>query len=67
MGTGSFPGVKRPGRGADHPSPSSAEVKETEPSMGLRGPFWGELYITSTKENTAQKKIDKDRLTRHWL
>jgi len=36
MGTGSFPGVKRPGRGVDHPSPSSAEVKE-----GL------ELYIYS--------------------
>ena len=28
MGTGSFPGVKRPGRGVDQPSPSSAEVKE---------------------------------------
>jgi hypothetical protein len=26
MGTGYFPGVKRPGRGADHPPPSSAEV-----------------------------------------
>jgi hypothetical protein len=25
--TGSFPGVKRPGRGTDHPSPSSAEDK----------------------------------------
>jgi len=24
----SFPGVKRPGRAADHPLPSSAEVKE---------------------------------------
>ena len=36
MGTGSFPGVKRPGRGVDYPSPSSAEVKE-----GL------ELYIYS--------------------
>jgi hypothetical protein len=29
MGTGSFPGVKRPGRGVDHPAPSRAEVKET--------------------------------------
>jgi hypothetical protein len=29
MGTGSFPGVKRPGRGIDHPPPSSAEVKES--------------------------------------
>ena len=28
IGTGSFPGVKRPGRGVDHPPPSSAEVKE---------------------------------------
>ena len=27
MGTGSFPGVKRPGRGFDHPPPSSAEVE----------------------------------------
>jgi hypothetical protein len=26
MGTGSFPGVKRPGRGADHPLPTGAEV-----------------------------------------
>jgi hypothetical protein len=26
VGIGSFPGVKRPGRGADHPPPSSAEV-----------------------------------------
>jgi hypothetical protein len=26
MDTGSFPGVKRPGRGADHPPPCSAEV-----------------------------------------
>ena len=28
MGTGSFPGVKRPGRGVDHPPISSAKVKE---------------------------------------
>jgi hypothetical protein len=28
MGTGPFPGVKRPGRGIDHPPPSSAKVKE---------------------------------------
>jgi hypothetical protein len=27
MGTVSFPGVKRPGRGADHPPPHSAEVQ----------------------------------------
>jgi hypothetical protein len=28
MDTGSFPGVKRPGRGVDHPLSSSARVKE---------------------------------------
>jgi hypothetical protein len=28
MSTGSFPGLKRPGRGADHLPPSSAEVKK---------------------------------------
>ena len=28
MGTGSFPGVKRPGRDDDHPPTSSTEVKE---------------------------------------
>jgi hypothetical protein len=27
VGTGSFPGLKRQGRGADHPPPSSAEVE----------------------------------------
>jgi hypothetical protein len=28
MGTGSFPGVNRPGRGVEHPPPYTAEVKE---------------------------------------
>ena len=28
MRTGSFPGVKRPGRGVDHPPPTSGEVKD---------------------------------------
>ena len=27
MDTGSFPGVKRPGRGADHPSPCAEVMK----------------------------------------
>jgi hypothetical protein len=39
MGTGSFPGVNRPGRGDDHPLPSRAEVKERV-----------ELYLYSTSE-----------------
>jgi hypothetical protein len=42
MGTGSFPGVKRQGRGADHPIPSSTEVENeqsytTTPPLG---PWW---------------------------
>ena len=46
MGTGSFPGVKQPGRGADHPLSSSAEVEErvelhlyspSEPSWAVIG------------------------------
>jgi hypothetical protein len=28
MGTGAFPGLKRPGFGVDHPLPSTAEVIE---------------------------------------
>ena len=39
MGTGPFPGVKRPERGVDHPHPSSTEVKERV-----------ELYIYSLSE-----------------
>jgi len=39
MGTGSLQGVKRPGRGVDHPPPSSAEVKERV-----------ELYLSSPSE-----------------
>jgi hypothetical protein len=51
MGTGSFPGVKRPGRGVDHPPQSSAEVKERvelypAPPLDLRGLFYGKFYFT---------------------
>jgi len=47
MGTGSSLGVKRPGRGVDHPPQSNAEIKEivelyVYPSLDLRGLFWGE-------------------------
>ena len=50
MGTRSFPEVKRPGRGLDHPPPSSAEVKERvelylySPS----GPSWPVLRVKFT-------------------
>jgi hypothetical protein len=42
MGTGSFPGVKQPGRGADHPPPCKCRGQER---VGLylyspSGPSW---------------------------
>jgi len=42
MGTGSFPGVKRPGRCVDNPRTSSAEVKErVELNLcSTSGPSW---------------------------
>jgi hypothetical protein len=44
MRTGSFLGVKRPGRGVGYPSPSSAEIKKRVGlylyfPMGVRGLF----------------------------
>jgi hypothetical protein len=41
-GTGSFPELKRPGRGVDHPFSSSAEVKERVELYlySLSGPSW---------------------------
>jgi len=47
MVTVSFPEVKRPESGVDHPPPSSTEVKERVAllfysPLGLRGLFWDE-------------------------
>jgi hypothetical protein len=53
-GTGSFPGVKRPGRGVDHTSTSSAKIKERVTlylyaTCGLAWPILGRtlLYLLS--------------------
>jgi len=42
MGTGSFPRVKRLGRGVDHPPPYSAEAKERVELYlySISGPSW---------------------------
>jgi hypothetical protein len=42
----SFPWVKRPGRGVEHPPPTIAEVKEgvRTPPQGRHGLFYGKLY-----------------------
>jgi len=50
MGTGSFQGVKRSGRGVDHPLTSNAEVKER---VGLyiyypSGPSWPDSRVKFT-------------------
>jgi len=44
--TGSFPGVKRLGRGVDHPPPSNAEVKEVVDLYPCSpfGPSWPVLW-----------------------
>ena len=44
MGTGSFPGVKRPGRGVGHPPYLASRLKKeyrytSTPPLGLRGMF----------------------------
>jgi hypothetical protein len=45
-GTGSFPGVKRPGRGGDHPPRLAPTLKNSRAvPLGLRGLFEGELYL----------------------
>jgi len=49
MITGTFPGVKRPGRGVDHTSSSSAEVT---PPLGLHGLFYGELFTFTKRYQT---------------
>ena len=48
MGTGSFPGVNRPGRGVDHPRPCSIEVKEIVELYlySLSGPSWAVIGWT---------------------
>jgi hypothetical protein len=38
MDTGSFPEVKRPGSGVDHPPPSSVEVKKRVELYSPSGP-----------------------------
>jgi len=45
MGIGSFPGVKRPGRGVDDPPLSSVKVKEREElhRYSPSGPSWSAL------------------------
>ena len=50
MGTGSFPGIKRPGHGVNHPPPPAPRLKKEQgynsaPPLGLRDLFQGELQV----------------------
>jgi len=50
MGTGSFSGVKRPGRGVEHQPYLAPRLKEeynntSTPPLGLRGLFYGDVYL----------------------
>jgi hypothetical protein len=49
-GSGSFPGLKRPGREIHHPQYLAQRLKKEyshtpNPLIGLRGLFYGELYF----------------------
>jgi hypothetical protein len=48
MGTGSFPGVKGPGRVADHPPLPSAEVENQNSFTPFSGPFVACYRVTFT-------------------
>jgi len=77
MDTGSFPGVKRPEGGVDHPPPSSAEVKERVElylysHLGLRGLLEDDLYlflyqIISISEVRMQLKSVLSTLARMYI
>ena len=50
MGTGSFPRVKRPGRGVDNPPHLEPRLKKEQsytsaPPVGFQGLFWGALSL----------------------
>jgi hypothetical protein len=53
MGTwSSFPGVKRPGREADHSPPTSAEVKKMWTLQPLtHKPSWASAYLVKHRDN----------------
>jgi hypothetical protein len=64
MGTGSFPGVKRPGRGSDHPPPSSPEVTN-EWAIPLL-PLWAfSAYNTSQQDFVPRKVYCVSNVTFH--
>jgi len=63
MGTGSFLGVKRPGRGVDHPPNLTPRLKKEQnytsiPPLRLRGLFYAE-HCTVPKKLTGHQVVKK--------
>jgi hypothetical protein len=60
MCTVSFPGVRRPERGVDHPPHLEPRLKKenytSTPPLALRGLFYGELYLYMFTFNTFRSK-----------
>jgi hypothetical protein len=74
MGTGSFLGIKQPGSGVDHPANLAMRMKEeysytSPPSLGLRGLFWGELYLYLFLEGSTlpTRKPDISTIQDHYM
>jgi hypothetical protein len=57
MGTGSFPEVKEPGRGVDHPLPSSVKVKGKSRLIPLL-PLW--VFMVCCRVNFTFTVSDQD-------
>jgi len=56
-GTGSFPGVKRPGSDVDHsflaPRLKKEYISTSTPPLGLRGLLQGEIYLIFVISRTS--------------
>jgi hypothetical protein len=65
MGTESFPGVMRPGRGFDQPSTSSAEVKRKSRAIPLF-PLW--IFVACSRVNVTLtiNSLDKPFCSIKW-
>ena len=54
VGTGYFPGLKRPGRGVDHPPQLEPKLKKEQSNTSilplcLHGMLWSDLYLYGSK------------------
>ena len=72
MGSGSFPGVKRPDRGFNHVPPSSARVKGTvelpsTPPLCFPGLLWAELEFRATPTYTHNYIYHQRCMAWHFL